>query len=273
MWLPVLRLICYFLGFAALIPLQGCGGDEAAKAPDPRAPKATLTATWATGPSAKKRPFGVLLIEPSDAIAAKGRVEDPTRGETVFTYRRARPLIGYYLDVRRQYCGEGRCRIYHPIASICTHAVDVEQGETVTATVRLRSRRDCTISLSTTSTTSPGGGGLGFLVTPAVRHLTSAGFTVVPVADADLRVSPARANGAEIALNGEPVAYVYAFRSAEARRKAQLKLLADRDVTEVVPCNRFALTPLTKLEAGDTAERLDRAMSGTQLDCDRSIVE
>lgn len=257
------RLAFSILGIAALCSLPGCAGDGGTTSDG--APQAALTVAWRKAPSAAAKRFGALLIEPADAIAAKGPIERRTQG-IAFTYRRADPLTGFYVDVRRRHCQRGRCGIYDPIASICSRPVDVAPGETVTATVRLRSARRCTIALSGSGTE------VAAPFVPAARRLTSAGFTVTPVATSDLRVSPAGAAAARIARSGTGIAYLYAFRSFADRRRAQLELLAERDVTIVHLCGRFAVAPLGDQEAGPAAERLYTALSGTRFDCSRSVV-
>lgn len=259
------RLAFSILAIAALCSLPGCA-DNGGTTSD-GAPPATLTVTWRKAPSVEAKRFGALLIEPADAIAAKGPIGAPARTGTAFTYRRAHPLAGFYLDVRRRRCERGRCSVYDPIASICGRPVDLAPGETVTATVRLLSARRCTIALSGS------GAEVAAPFIPAARRLANAGFTVAPVAALGLRVSPAGASAARIARNGTGVAYLYAFRSFADRRRAQLELLADRDVTTVNPCGRFALALLGEQEADAAAERLSRALSGTRFDCDRSILE
>ncbi|MFN8113644.1 MAG: hypothetical protein U0R51_10660 [Solirubrobacterales bacterium] len=144
------------LVLAALSSAAGCGddGDDQSHTvirDDERT--TSLTVRWNGKASAGHRPAGVVLIEPTDAIATKGRVADPTERSTVFTYESGGSMRhGYILDVRRlgrnSDCNGPKCEIYSPNASICSHGVSVKHGAAKTVTVTPQPGGRCKIEVS-----------------------------------------------------------------------------------------------------------------------------
>lgn len=130
-----MRNLTCLIALAALAAATGCGGEDDDATIS--APATSLTVVWEGTASAGNRPFGVVLVGPSDQIVTKARVGDPTEHSTVFTFGMGGSMNhGYLLVVHR---------LGDRPAPVCTHPVSVKHGFNVEATITPRPGGRCVI--------------------------------------------------------------------------------------------------------------------------------